>query len=86
MGVFGCVLQRFGFVRVRFSPLQEIQTQIGFVPVVNPIQGRFKDRFMGWSGDPYQSVWRRSDGDSVPRLRHFMWVFALVSFSYFSLL
>jgi len=45
----------------------------------------FEDRLIRWSEDLYQFVQWRPDGDSVPKLRHFMWVFAFILSSYFSL-
>jgi len=39
----------------------------------------------GMSGDSYQFVQWRPDGDLDPKLRHFMWVFAFVLFSYLPL-
>jgi len=36
---------------------------------------RFEDRSMRWSVDQYQFVQWRPDSDSVPKPRHFMWVF-----------
>jgi len=50
-----------------------------------PIYWRFEDWSMGRSEDSYRFVQWRSDGDSDPKLLHFMWVFALVSFPYLSL-
>jgi len=38
----------------------------GFVLVVDPTQWQFEDRSMRWSGDPYQFVMWRLNGDSVP--------------------
>jgi len=83
--VFGCVLQRFGFVQWDPDPLQEIRIQFRFVPVMDPIHMQLKDRSMRWSVDQYQFVQWRPDGDSGLKPRHLMWVFALVSFPYFSL-
>jgi len=40
-----------------------------------PINRRFEDRSMGWSVDQCQFVQWRSDSDSVPKSRYFMWVF-----------
>ena len=56
--------------------------RVGFVPIMNPIQWRFKDRHMGWSRDPYQFVQWKPEGDSDPKPCHFMWVFAFISFFY----
>ena len=56
------------------------RTWFRFVPIMYPIHRQFEDRPMGWSGDLYQFVQWRPDGDSVPKLRHFMWVFVLVYF------
>ena len=39
----------------------------------------------GMSGDSYQFVQWRPDGDLDPKLRHFMWVFAFVLFPYLPL-
>jgi len=54
----------------------------GFMFVVHSIHWRFEDRSMGWSEDPYRLMQWRPDVDSVPKPRHFMWVFALISFPY----
>jgi len=51
-----------------------------FVLVVDPIHWRFEDRPIEWSGDSYQFVQWRPNGDSDPKSRHFMWVFALYLF------
>ena len=78
-----CVRLRVAAFKTRpYYPdrLQETRTQSGFVLVVDPIHKRFEDRFMGWSVDQYRFVQWRPDGDSVPKLRHFMWVFILVHF------
>ena len=61
--------------------LQETQTRSGFIFTVDPIHRRFKDRPMGWFGDSYRFVQWRPDDDSLPKSRHFMWVFVLVLFS-----
>ena len=52
----------------------------GFVLVMNPIRWQFKGRSMRWSVDQYMFVQWRPDGDSVPKPRHFMWVFVIVHF------
>ena len=70
----------FGEIRTQ---LQETWTRSGFVLVMDPIDWRFGNRSMGWSSDSYQFVRWRPDGDLVPKLRHFMWVFALVLFFLF---
>ena len=57
-----------------------------FIPVIDPIHWRFEDRSMRWSSDPYRFVQWRPDGDSVRKPRHFMWVFALVPLSLFTVL
>ena len=48
--------------------------------VVDPTHRRFEDRSIGWFVDQYQFMQWRPDGDSVPKLRHSMWVFALSHF------
>ena len=53
--------------------------RIEFAFVVDPIHGWFKDRSIGWSVDLYRFMQWRPDGNSVPKLHHFMWVFVLVS-------
>ena len=83
--MFGCVLQYFGTRLVRSWPLKETRTRSRFVLVLEPMHRQFEDRFMGWSVDQYRFVQWRPDGDSLPKLRHFMWVFAFVSFSYLPL-
>ena len=70
------------------NPFGKIQTRyrrFGSVLAVEPMLGQFEDRPMGWSRNPYWFVQWRSDGNSVLRLRHFKWVFALLSFFYFLL-
>jgi len=54
--------------------------------VVDPTHRRFEDRPMGVFRGSYRFVQWRPDGDSFPKPRHFMWVFALVSFSLFTVL
>ena len=49
--------------------------------VVDPTHRRFEDRCIGWSVDQCQFMQWRPDGDSVPKPRHFMWVFVLVYLS-----
>ena len=49
-----------------------------FIPILDPIHKLFEDRFMEWSVDQYRFVQWRPDGDSVLKLRHFMWVFVLM--------
>ena len=71
------VLQWFRPIRWDPDPLQETQTRSEFVLVVDPIHRRFEDQFMGWSVDQYWFVQWRSDGDSVLKLCHFMWVFVM---------
>jgi len=53
---------------------------------MNLIHWRFKDWPMGWFREPYWFIQWRPDGDSDPKSRHFMWVFALVLFSNLPLL
>jgi len=48
--------------------------RFGIMPIMDPIPWRFEDRSMGWSADQYQFVQWRSDDDSIPKLRHFMWI------------
>jgi len=70
------------------DPFDEIRTRcrrLEFVFVDYLIHWLFKDWPMGWPGDPYRFMQWRTDGNSVPKLSHFMWVFALVSFPYLSL-
>ena len=75
----------FRICSVRSGPLQETRTRSGFVLVVNPIHRQFEDRSIGRSEDQYRFVQWRPDDDSVPKPRHFMWVFVLMSFSYLPL-
>ena len=69
--VFGCVLQRFRFVRWDPDPIR-------INACVDPIHTRFEDRSMRWSVDQYRFVQWRPHDDSVPKPRHFMWVFVIV--------
>jgi len=47
---------------------------------MDPIDWQFEDRLMGWFEDPYRFMQWRPDGDSDPKLHHFMWVFVLIYF------
>ena len=76
----GCVVQRFRPVWWNSDPLREIR----FGARYEPIHWRFEDRPMGWSEDSYRFMQWRPHGDSVPKRRHFMWVFALVHFLIYS--
>ena len=60
--------------------------RVEIVLVMDLIYWRFKDRSTRWSVDQYLFVQWRPDGDSVPKPRHFMWVFVLISFSSLPLL
>ena len=71
------------------NPFDEIRTRygrFGVVLVMDPIHWRFEDRPMGWAGDSYQFVRWRPDSNPVPKPRHFMWVFVLMSFPYLPLI
>jgi len=68
-------LEHFGFVRWDPDQLLETRTRSGFMLVVDPIHRQFEDRSIGRSEDQYWFVQWRPDGYSVPKLRHFMWVF-----------
>ena len=63
-----------------FGKIQTGCMRFGLVAIMDPMHWRLEDRSMGWSGDPYQFAQWRADGDSVPKSRHFMWVFAFVLF------
>jgi len=66
------------------DPFGEIWThyrRFGLELVMDPMHWRFENRPMGWSVDQYRFVQWRPEGDSVTKLRHFMWVFAFVLFS-----
>ena len=83
-----CVRLRVTAFRTRScdpNSATETRTWFGVVLVMHPIHWRFEDRCTGWSRDLYQFMQWRPDDDSVPKLRHFMWVFALVLSSYLSL-
>ena len=69
----------FGEIRICYG-------RFGVVLVMDPIQWRFEDRPMIWSRDSYQFVRWRPDNDSIPKSRHFMWMFVLMLFSYLSLI
>ena len=73
----------FGEIRTQ---LQETRTRSRFMLIVDPIHRRFEDLSIGWSVDQYRFVQWRPDGNSVPKPRHFMWVFVLMSFSSLPLL
>jgi len=51
-----------------------------------PINWRFEDRPMGWSGDPYQFVQWKPDGDSDLTPRHFKWVVFCLFIVYFNII
>ena len=84
-----CVLQRFR-THSRdadlFGKIRTCYRRFRFVPVMNLIHRRFEDRSMGWSADSYRFVQWTPDGNSVPKLRHFMWVFVLMLILYLLLL
>jgi len=82
----GCMLQYFGFVQWDLNPASGDPDPIWIRVVVNPTHRRFEDRFIGWSVDQCQFMQWRPDGDSVPKPRHFMWVFILMPISSLSLL
>ena len=71
------------------DPFCEIRTRcwrFRFVLVMDQIHRRFEDRSMGWSVDQYRFVQWIPDSNSVLKLRYFMWVFVLMSFSSLPLL
>ena len=76
----GCVLQYFGPVWWDPNPATGDPDPIRICALVDPIHRWFEDRSMRWSIDQYRFVQWRSDGDSIPKPRYFMWVFVLVHF------
>ena len=78
--VFDCVLWHFGPIWWDPTRLRKTRTRFGLVLVMDLIQWRFKNWFMGWSIDQYRFMMWRPEGDLVPKPRHFMWVFVLEYF------
>ena len=57
------------------NPVIEDPDQIWIYVRYGPNRWRFKNWPMKWSGDSYWFVQWRPESDSVPKLRHFIWVF-----------
>ena len=76
--ISSCVLVAWYSVSDSFGEIQTCYRRFGLMFVMNPIHWWFKDWSMGWSVDQHLFVQWRPDGDSVPKSRHFMWMFILV--------
>ena len=73
--VSSCVRLYVAAIQTCSCDLNSTMRWFRFVPIMDPIQWRFKDRPIRWSGDPYRFVQWRPDDDSNSKPRHFMWVF-----------
>ena len=69
-----CVWLRVAAVSDSFARSELVNRRFGFCSLWTRFTRRFEDWLSRWSGDPYLFVQRRPDGDSDPKLRHFMQV------------